>query len=108
MPQTWRTSYDLHFAGQNFLGVRHRACYNRQNSEKYLREVHMLRIVVMVVFIVCLGVADVCAQTTEFSYQGSIKDGVNPANGSYDIEFRLFTLSSGGSQAGPLLTRSGV
>src|SRR5580765_3227665 len=31
------------------------------------------------------------AQTTEFTYQGSLKDGTNVANGNYDFEFRLYT-----------------
>jgi len=26
------------------------------------------------------------AQTTEFAFQGSLKDGANPANGNYDFE----------------------
>ena len=34
--------------------------------------------------------ATVFGQTTEFTYQGSLKKGSAPANGSYDFEFRLF------------------
>src|SRR5215468_2381370 len=42
------------------------------------------------------------AQGTAFTYQGRLNDGVNPANGSYDVTFTLFGASSGGSPiAGP-------
>ncbi len=36
------------------------------------------------------------SQTTEFSYQGFITDNNAPANGAYDIEFRLFDALNGG------------
>lgn len=42
------------------------------------------------------------SQTTEFTYQGSLKDGVNTANANYDFEFRLFTAVSGGIPLGTL------
>lgn len=48
------------------------------------------------------------AQTTEFTYQGSLKDGANPANGNYDIDFRLFDAASGGSQVGNPIVRAAV
>ena len=51
-------------------------------------------------------VGAVSAQTSEFSYQGSLKDGPNLANGNYDFEFALF--DGGGSQLGAALTRNGV
>ncbi|MCO6512756.1 MAG: tail fiber domain-containing protein [Aridibacter famidurans] len=44
----------------------------------------------------CLG------QTTEFSFQGSLNDGSQPANGNYDFEFRLFSVPAGGSAIGTL------
>lgn len=36
------------------------------------------------------------SQNTEFSYQGFITDNSAPANGTYDIEFRLFDALNGG------------
>src|SRR5438034_8074591 len=48
------------------------------------------------------------AQTTEFNYQGSLKDGVNPANGNYDFEFALFDTLSAGSQIGSTIPRNAV
>jgi hypothetical protein len=34
--------------------------------------------------------------------------GDNPANASFDMEFRLFSAAAGGAQIGPLLTRLNV
>jgi hypothetical protein len=48
------------------------------------------------------------SQTTQFSYQGSLKDGANPANGNYDFEFVLFDALSGGTQLGSTNTRNNV
>ena len=38
------------------------------------------------------------AQGTAFTYQGRLYDGVNPANGTYEILFRPFGVLTGGSQ----------
>ncbi len=48
------------------------------------------------------------AQTTEFTYQGSLKDGAAAANGNYDFEFALFDSLSAGTQIGSTLTRNAV
>lgn len=48
------------------------------------------------------------AQTTQFTYQGSLKDGANAASGNYDFEFVLFDALSGGTQVGSTLTKSSV
>src|SRR6185369_7599402 len=37
------------------------------------------------------------AQTTEFSYQGFLSDNSASANGNFDLEFRLFDVSTGGT-----------
>ena len=55
-----------------------------------------------------LTATSVFAQTTEFTYQGSLKDGANAANGNYDFEFALFDAMSGGTQIGSTLTRNTV
>jgi len=50
-----------------------------------------------------LGVAlatQVCAQTSEFTYQGSLSDGGAPANGVYDLKFELFDDPTAGSSSG--------
>jgi len=46
------------------------------------------------------------AQGAAFTYQGQLLNGGNPANGSYDLRFSLFTVSSGGSLAYGFLTNS--
>ncbi|HEY0461371.1 MAG TPA: hypothetical protein VGC97_19710 [Pyrinomonadaceae bacterium] len=45
------------------------------------------------------------AQSTAFSFQGRLNDGTNPANGRYDLEFRLFNTITGGAQIGAVLSR---
>jgi len=50
----------------------------------------------------------VFAQTTEFTYQGSLKDGASAATGNYDFEFALFDSLAAGSQIGSTLTRNTV
>jgi hypothetical protein len=45
------------------------------------------------------------AQGTAFTYQGRLTDGANPANGSYDLTFALFSVSSGAGQVSVTLTK---
>lgn len=40
------------------------------------------------------------AQTTAFTYQGSLTTGGTPANGNYDFQFVLFSVATGGSPLG--------
>src|SRR5215813_10512644 len=48
------------------------------------------------------------SQTTEFAFQGNLKDGSSVANGNYDFEFVLFDSLTAGTQQGSTLTRSAV
>jgi hypothetical protein len=48
------------------------------------------------------------AQSTAFTYQGTIDDGGQPANGSYDFEFALFDAAEAGTQLGSPVTINGV
>jgi len=57
------------------------------------------------IVVLCLSLIG-SAQTTEITYQGQLQNASAPANGSFDFEFALF--DGGGSQIGPVLTRSGV
>lgn len=50
----------------------------------------------------------VSAQTSVFTYQGKLNDGGVAANGSYDMQFRLFDAVSAGNQVGSTLTISNV
>lgn len=45
--------------------------------------------------------ARAASMSTSFSYQGRLLEGSSPANGSYDITFRLFDAPSGGVMVGP-------
>ena len=58
--------------------------------------------------LVVLIVGAVSAQTTEFTYQGSLKDGATAANGNHDFEFALFDAVSGGTQLGATQTQKGI
>src|SRR5262244_1007326 len=50
------------------------------------------------------------AQTTAFTYQGKLTDSGNPANGNFDMQFKLFdTVTVGtGTQQGTTVTVSNV
>lgn len=48
------------------------------------------------------------AQGTAFSYQGRLDESAGPANGTYDLTFRLYDAVSGGSSQGGPLTNSAV
>ena len=52
----------------------------------------------IVFFLLMLLCASVSAQTTAFTFQGSMKDGASPANGNYDFEFKLFEVATGTQQ----------
>jgi hypothetical protein len=56
----------------------------------------------------CLFINMAVAQTTAFDYQGRLSDGGNPANGSYDLQFRLFDALTSGSQIASTLVREDV
>ncbi|NOZ95289.1 MAG: hypothetical protein GXP47_11220 [Acidobacteria bacterium] len=45
---------------------------------------------------------------TAFTYQGRLTDGGRPANGTYDLRFRLYNAASGGTQVGSTVTKDDV
>jgi hypothetical protein len=47
-------------------------------------------------------------QTTEFTYQGSLKTSGAPANGNFDFEFALFNVATGGAPIAATITRTNV
>jgi hypothetical protein len=55
-----------------------------------------------------LTVVSASAQTTAFTYQGRLTDGAAAANGTYEMQFRLFDMASGGTQIGSTITNSAV
>ncbi len=48
------------------------------------------------------------AQGTAFTYQGRLADGVNPANGIYDLRFKLYTDPLGNNQTGSSVISNAV
>jgi len=67
----------------------------------------MRKTILLALFCIFVAVG-VSAQTTAFTYQGSLQSSGNPANGNYDFEFKLFDLVSAGSQQGSTLQRLNV
>ena len=45
---------------------------------------------------------------TAFTYQGRLTDGGNPADGAYDFRFSLYDSSTGSTQIGSMVTKSGI
>lgn len=68
----------------------------------------MAKLLACGLLLLMLFVCPVFAQTTEFSYQGSLKDGVSLANGNYDFEFALFDALSAGNQIGATIPKNNV
>lgn len=64
------------------------------------RWIYRLPILFLLIGLFSLGAS---AQTTAFSYQGSLTDNGTAANGSYQFRFRLFDAVSGGAQIGPTI-----
>src|SRR6266496_3426674 len=64
----------------------------------------------LAVILVLVSVNAVSAQTSAFTYQGKLSDGASPANGNYDMQFKLFdTATVGtGAQQGPTITNASV
>ena len=48
------------------------------------------------------------AQGTAFTYQGQLTGSNSPAHGTYDLTFKLWNASSGGSQVGSTITATGT
>lgn len=63
-----------------------------------------IRILILLA-IIQIATFAVYTQSTEFTYQGSLKDGSFPASGSYDFEFKLYDQMSAGAQQGATLHR---
>ncbi len=58
----------------------------------------MKKSILLFISLFVISTATVYGQTTAFTYQGKLTDGGAPANGLYDLSFKLFTQVSGGSQ----------
>ena len=60
-----------------------------------MKKIRIFMLVMLVLGSFCLSFAQAAPLGTAFTYQGRLTDGVSPANGNYDFEFRLFDVSSG-------------
>jgi len=56
---------------------------------------HQINFLLLIIALFAVQAAQ--AQTTEFNYQGSLKDGANAANGNYDIQIDVYTAETGGT-----------
>lgn len=71
-----------------------------------------------IVFCLCLGIGGLSADApasvgrallgTGFTYQGRLTDGGSPANGNYDLQFRLYDNSTAGNQIGTTVSVNGI
>jgi Chaperone of endosialidase len=68
---------------------------------------HILQTIVVAMLLVSICLI-ASAQTTEFTYQGSLQNAGSAANGNYDFEFLLFDAVSGGTQIGTTVTQTSV
>lgn len=68
------------------------------------REYILKRFFIILMFIVLTATGSL-AQSSAFSFQGRLNDGANPANGRYDLEFRLFNAITGGTQIAAVVLR---
>jgi hypothetical protein len=50
----------------------------------------------------------VLAQGTAFTYQGQLRNSGNPASGTYNLQFSLYTINTGGSAVAGPVTTNGV
>jgi hypothetical protein len=62
----------------------------------------------VIVLALFAGVYTVAAQGTDFTYQGQLNNAGGPANGIYDMTYKLWSASSGGIQAGSTFTVTGT
>ena len=61
----------------------------------------------MMLLIVVMAAMPAFGQTAVFTYQGKLSESGNPANGNYDLQFKLYDALTGGTQIGGR-TRTGV
>lgn len=63
---------------------------------------------ILSILLLAIAASSAFAQTSSFSYQGEFSNAGSPANGPFDMEFRLFDAAAGGTQIGATVTRNAV
>ncbi|HQU83268.1 MAG TPA: hypothetical protein PKY59_09100 [Pyrinomonadaceae bacterium] len=67
-----------------------------------------IKLISTIFLLLFAGISAVSAQTSAFSYQGRLNDNTLPANGTYEMEFKLFDSASGGTQVASTITNNSV
>lgn len=77
---------------------------------KKMRINQLMRTTILSAALCCflITAASIFAQGTAFTYQGQVMSSNSPAHGTYDMTFKLWNASSGGSQVGSTITASGT
>ncbi len=72
--------------------------------------VHRYASILLAIVSLVLGSTIAGAQTTVFTYQGTLTDAGNPASGDFDMQFKLFDTATVGTgvQQGPTITNPSV
>jgi hypothetical protein len=77
----------------------------------YFEGVTTMRSACFLLLVIAFGLFSaprISAQTTEFTYQGSLKSNGQAPTGNYDFEFRLYDSLNGGTQVGSVQTKTAV
>src|ERR1039458_6986754 len=77
---------------------------DRPNSMKTI--VYKLALALLALSTIIAHPSTACAQGTAFTYQGRLNSSGSPVNGSYDLTFALFSVSSGAGQVGNTVTNT--
>jgi hypothetical protein len=82
---------------------------NTTNTNKIMNTTTIRLLLFLLLFSAAsLSPPSLFAQGTAFTYQGRLQTNGTPANGSYDMTFSLYNVSSGGSVVAGPLTQSGI
>lgn len=73
--------------------------------KKFIHNYRITAFILLTFFFLCTAAS---AQTTAFNFQGRLNDGANPANGNFELQFKLFDATAGGNQIGGTVTQPGV
>ena len=68
----------------------------------------MQKLIITAVLIFVCSASATLAQTTAFNYQGHLTSNSSAANGSYDFQFALYDVLTGGAQIGSTLTKTAI
>lgn len=60
----------------------------------------MKKLIISILIVILLAVVVSAQQSTSFSYQGKLNSSSNPANGTYDFKFELYSVLNGGTPIG--------